>query len=84
MYECSTRCILLKTNGKCADQAGWKKAHSGHACNDVIFAYDEKLCAAGRRVPFGDYTEQNDNKRFLSALNLRDDTIQAALILFEL
>ena len=29
MYECSTKCILLKTNGKCADQAGWKKVHSG-------------------------------------------------------
>ena len=29
MYDCSTECILLKTNGKCADQAGWKKAHSG-------------------------------------------------------
>ena len=29
MYECSTKCILLKTNAKCADQAGWKKAQSG-------------------------------------------------------
>ena len=29
MYECATKCILLKTNCKCADQAGWKKAHSG-------------------------------------------------------
>ena len=27
MYECSTKCILLKTNGKCADQAGWKKLY---------------------------------------------------------
>ena len=25
MYECSTKCILLKTNGKCADQAGGRK-----------------------------------------------------------
>ena len=28
-FECSTKCILLKTKCKCADQAGWKKAHSG-------------------------------------------------------
>ena len=46
MNECSTKCILLKTNGKWADQAGWKKAHFWlvpllFACNDFIFAYDE-------------------------------------------
>ena len=60
MYECSTKCILLKTNGKCADQAGWKKAQSGQylcffVCNDFIFAYMTKiLCVAGRRVQLDD------------------------------
>ena len=28
-YECSTKCILPKTNGKCADQVGCMKAYSG-------------------------------------------------------
>ena len=69
MYECSTKCILLKTNGKCADQAGWKKAHSGqylfysHATTSFLLMA-KILCAAGRRVPLGDETEQNHNKRF--------------------
>ena len=60
MYECSTKCILLKTNGKCADKAGWKKAHSGqyylcysHATTSFLLM-TKILCAAGRRVPLGD------------------------------
>ena len=70
MYECSTKCILLKANGKCADQAGWKKAHSGqslcysHATTSFLLMTKIIACAAGRRVPFGDITEQNHNKRF--------------------
>ena len=69
MYECSTKCILLKTNDKCADQAGWKKVHSGqylcysHATTSFLLM-TKILCAAGRRVPLGDQTEQNHNKRF--------------------
>ena len=56
MNECSTKCILLKTNGKCADQAGWKKAHSGqylrcsHATT-LVLLMTKILCVAGRRVP---------------------------------
>ena len=69
MYECSTKCILLKTNDKCADQAGWKKVHSGqylcysHATTSFLLM-TKILCAAGRRGPLGDQTEQNHNKRF--------------------
>ena len=59
MYECSTKCILLKTNGKCADQAGWKKAHScqylcySHATTSYLLM-TKILCVAGGRVPLGD------------------------------
>ena len=46
MYECSTKYILLKTNGKCEDLIGWKKAHFGqYLCHShattSFFAYDE-------------------------------------------
>ena len=59
MYECSTKCILLKTNGKCADPARWKRAHSGqylsysHATTSFLLM-TKILYAAGRRVPLGD------------------------------
>ena len=59
MYECSTKCILLKMNDKCADQAGRKKAHSGqylcysHATTSFLLT-TKILCAAGSRVPLGD------------------------------
>ena len=50
---------LLKTNGKCADQAGRKKAHSGqYLCflhGTTLFLLMAKiLCVAGRRVPLDD------------------------------
>ena len=69
MYECSTKCTLLKTNGKCADQAGWKKAYSGqYLCNShaktSLLLMTKILCAAGRRVRLGDETEQDHYKRF--------------------
>ena len=59
MYKCSTKCIFLKTNGKCADQAWWKKAHSGqYLCYShatTSFSLMTKIvCAAGRKVPFCD------------------------------
>ena len=56
MNECSSKCILLKTSGKCADQAGWKKAHSGqylccsHAATSFLLM-TKIVCVAGRRVP---------------------------------
>ena len=59
MNECSTKCNLLKMNGKCADQAGWKKAHSGqylcrsHATTSFLLM-TKILSVAGRRVPFDD------------------------------
>ena len=59
MNECSTKCILLKTNGKCADQAEWKKAHSdqylccSHATTSFLLM-TQILCVAGRRVPLND------------------------------
>ena len=62
MNECSTKCILLKTNGKCADQAGWKKAHSAqylcgsHATTSFLLM-TKILCVAGRIVPLDDKTE---------------------------
>ena len=46
---------LLKTNGKCADQAGWKKAHSGqylcylHATTSFL-RMTKIVCVAGRRL----------------------------------
>ena len=55
MNECSTKCILLKTNGKCADQAGWKKAHIAqylcysHATTSFLLM-TKVLCVVGRRV----------------------------------
>ena len=58
-YECSTKFILLKTNGKCADQAGWKKAQSGqylccsHATTPFLLM-TKILCVAGRTVPLDD------------------------------
>ena len=59
----------MKTNGKCADQAGWQKVHSGqylcYSHTTTSFLLMTKiLCAADRRVPLGDLTEQNHNKRF--------------------
>ena len=62
MNECSTKCILLKTNGKFADQAEWKKAHSdqylccSHATTSFLLM-TQILCVAGRRVPLNDLTE---------------------------
>ena len=59
MNECSTKCILLKTNGKCADQAEWKKAHSdqylccSHATTSFLLM-TQILCVAGSRVPLND------------------------------
>ena len=59
MNECSPKCILLKTNDKCADQAGWKKAHSGlylccsHAATSFLLM-TKILCVAGRRVALDD------------------------------
>ena len=56
MNECSTKCILLKTNGKCDDQAGCTRAHSGqylcysHATTSFLLR-TKVLCVAGRRVP---------------------------------
>ena len=58
-FECMNvlqNVILLKKNGKCADQAGWKKAHSGqylccsHATSSFLLM-TKILCVAGRRVP---------------------------------
>ena len=62
MNECSTKCILLKTNGKCADQAEWKKAHSDQylCCSNATTSFllmTQILCVAGRRVPLNDLTE---------------------------
>ena len=51
--------FLLNTNGKCADQAGWKKTHSGqylccsHAINSFLLM-TKILFVAGRRVPLDD------------------------------
>ena len=56
MMVINTKCILLKTNGKCADQAEWKKAQSGqylsclHA-TALFLPITKILCVAGRRVP---------------------------------
>ena len=51
--------ILLKPNGKCADQAGCKKAHSGQylCCSHATTSFllmTKILYVAGRRVHFGD------------------------------
>ena len=59
MYESSTKCILLETNGKCADQARWKKAHSGQylCCSHATTSFllmTKILCVAGVRVPLDD------------------------------
>ena len=59
---CSTKSILLKTNGKCADQAGCKKAYSGRylCCSYAMTSFllmTKNLCVAGRRVPLNDKTE---------------------------
>ena len=69
-------CILLKTNGKYADQAGWKKAHSGQylCCSHATTSFllmTKILCVAGRRVPFDDYP-------IISVL-VYADTIKASL-----
>ena len=59
MYKNSTKCILLKTNGKSADQAGWKKVQSGqylrcsHATTSFLLM-TKILCVAGRRVHLDD------------------------------
>ena len=51
--------FLLKTNGKCADQAEWKKAHSdqylccSHATT-LFLLMTQILCVADRRVPLND------------------------------
>ena len=50
---------FTEKNGKCADQAGWKQAHSGqnlcylHATTSFLLM-TKILCAAGRRVPLDD------------------------------
>ena len=59
MNECSTKCILLNRNGKCADQAGRKKVHSDQyfSCLHATMSFllmAKILCVAGRRVPLGD------------------------------
>ena len=59
MNECSTECIFLKTNGKCADQARWKKANSGQylCCSHSITSFllmKKILCVASGRVPLDD------------------------------
>ena len=59
MNECSTKCILLKTNGKCAAQAGCKKINSGQylCCSHAKTSFllmTKILCVAGRRVPLDD------------------------------
>ena len=59
MHECSTKCILQKTNDKCADQAGWMKTQSdkylccSHA-NTSFLLMTKILCVAGRRVQLDD------------------------------
>ena len=52
MYECSKKGIFLKTNGKCAYQAGWKKAHFGQylCCSRATTSFmlmTKILCVAG-------------------------------------
>ena len=47
--------FLLKTTGKCAGQAGWKKAHSGQylCCSHATTSFllmTKILFVAGRRV----------------------------------
>ena len=59
IHECSAKCILLKTNGNCADQAGWKKAQSGQylCCSHAKTSFllmPKIVCVAGRRVPLVD------------------------------
>ena len=59
MKECYTKCILLKTNGKCADQAGWKKVHSGQylSCSHATTSFllmTKIVCVADRGVPLDD------------------------------
>ena len=60
--------VLLKTNGNSADQAGWKKAHSGQylCCSHATTSFllmTKILCVAGleslRVIKLGDH-----NKRF--------------------
>ena len=51
--------FLLKTNGKCADHARWKKAQSGQylCCSLATTSFllmTKILCVAGRRVPLDD------------------------------
>ena len=49
----------MRTNGKCADQAGRKKAHSGQylCCSHATTSFllmTKILCVAGGRVPLDD------------------------------
>ena len=50
---------FLKTNGKCTDQAEWKKVQSGqylycsHATTSFLLTM-RILCVGGRRVPLDD------------------------------
>ena len=79
MNECSTKCILLKAHGKCADQAGWKKRHSGQylCCSHATTSFllmTKILCVAGRRVPL----DVKLNKNIISVL-VYADTIEASL-----
>ena len=53
------KCILLKTNGKCADQAGWKEAQSGQylCCSHATTSFllmTKILRVDGRIVPLDD------------------------------
>ena len=59
MNECYAKCILLKANGKCAGQAGGKKAHSGQylCCSHATTSFllmTKILCLPGRRVLLDD------------------------------
>ena len=61
MYDSYTKCTLLKTNGKYADQAEWKEAQSSqylccsHATSSFLLM-TKILCVAGRKVPLDDLT----------------------------
>ena len=50
---------FIEMNGKCADQAGWKKAHSGQClcCSRATTSFllmTKIVCVAGHRVPLDD------------------------------
>ena len=59
MYDIYTKCTLLKTISKCADQAEWNDAQSGqyfccsHATSSFLLM-TRILCIADRRVLLDD------------------------------